>query len=89
MRQKMSWTRDSYHRRSQNLEELTFDQFLAAQPKSMVGNRIDRGKLQMRMAGQYYLDGRYLRSAGHLLAALTLDPKDIVERVRQAAGFSS
>jgi hypothetical protein len=89
MRQKMSWTRDSYHRRSQNLEELTFDQFLAAQPKSMVGNRIDRGKLQMRMAGQYYLDGRYLRSAGHLLAALTLDPKDIVERVRQAAGLSS
>jgi hypothetical protein len=89
MRQKMSWTRDSYHRRSQNLEELTFDQFLAAQPQRMVRNRIDTAKLQMRIAGQHYLDGRYFRSAGHLLAALTLDPKEIVERVMQAAGLSS
>jgi hypothetical protein len=61
------------------VEELNFDEFLTAQSQSSwsraVRYRIDFAKLQMRKAGQSYLEGRYLSSFGHLLAAATLNPQ--------------
>ena len=84
LQQKARWIIDSYHRRLRNVEELNFDEFLTAESQSSwsraVRYRIDFAKLQMRKAGQSYLDGRYLRSFGHLLAAATLNPKDIFKR---------
>lgn len=85
MREKSRWVRDSNSRRQQSLPELTFDQFRLAQPNdgwSRLGRYCrDSAKLQMRTAGQRYLDGRYLTAAAHLVAAVVLDPGDIAGRV--------
>ncbi len=87
MQEKTRWTEDSYHRRLQGIPELTFDQFMMTQPKdgwSRLGRRrIDSSKLQMRIAGQDYLDGHYFAAAAHLSAALALNPADMAERVRR------
>jgi len=85
MREKSRWVKDSNSRRQRCLPELTFDQFRLAQPKdgwSRLGRyRRDSAKLQMRTAGQRYLDGRYLTAAAHLFAAVVLNPGDIAGRV--------
>lgn len=86
LQQKTRWAIDSYHRRSQNREELTFDQFLKTQSRKswsrLTQYRTDLAKLHMRKAGQNHLDGLYLRSFGHLFAAVMLNPRDIFERMR-------
>ncbi len=85
MWEKARWTKDSYRRRLQSIPELTFDEFRLSQPNdlwSRCGRYCrDSSKLQMRTAGQRYLDGRYLAGAGHLLAAALLNPAEIAGRV--------
>jgi glycosyltransferase involved in cell wall biosynthesis len=92
MREKARWTKDSYRRRLQSIPELTFDQFRLAQPNDLWSRWgrycRDSSKLHMRTAGQRYLDGRYLSGAGHLFAAVLLDPADIVGRVRHYLAHS-
>ena len=87
MQEKTRWTEDSYHRRRQGLPELTFEQFMEIQPKDgwsrLARRRIDAAKLQMRTAGQNYLDGRYFAAAARLSAVLVLDPADIAGRMRR------
>jgi glycosyltransferase involved in cell wall biosynthesis len=87
MRDKTRWTKDSYRRRLQSIPELTFDQFMLAQPKDVWSRlnrfRKDSSKLHMRIAGNRYLDGQYLAAAGHLFAGVLLNPADMARRVRQ------
>lgn len=87
MRNKARWTKDSYRRRRQSLPELTFEQFMLAQPNGLFPRlgryRKESAKLHMRTAGQRYLDGHYLAGAAHLLAALLLKPEEIAGRVRR------
>lgn len=86
MREKARWAKDSNRRRLQSTPELTFDEFKLAQANdlwSRWGRYLrDSSKLQMRIAGQRYLDGRYWAGAGHLIAAILLNPADFVGRVR-------
>jgi glycosyltransferase involved in cell wall biosynthesis len=85
MQQKSRWAEDSYQRRLQDAPELTFEEFLAAQPDDwgtrLERRRIDTAKLKMRTAGQNYLDGRYFSAACQLTAAAVLNPMDLVQRV--------
>jgi glycosyltransferase involved in cell wall biosynthesis len=85
MQEKTRWTEDSYRRRLRGVPELTFDQFIETQPKDrwsrLARRRIDTAKLQMRTAGQEYLDGRYFSAATHLSVAFVLDPADMARRV--------
>jgi hypothetical protein len=87
MRDKSRWTKDSYKRRLQSIPELTFDQFMFAQPKDVWSRlnrfRKDSSKLHMRTAGNRYLDGQYVAAAGHLFAGCLLNPVDIARRVRR------
>jgi len=86
MREKARWTKDSHRRRLQSLPELTFEQFRLAQPNDLLSRWgrycRDSAKLHMRIAGQRYLDGRYLACAGHLSAAVLFNPADLFQRVR-------
>ena len=92
MQEKTRWTEDSYHRRLKKIPELTFEQFMTTQPQNgwsrLARRRIDSAKLQMRVAGQDYLDGRYLAAAMHLSAAVVLNPGDLAGRVRRLLGGS-
>jgi glycosyltransferase involved in cell wall biosynthesis len=85
MWEKARWTRDSFWRRSQSIPELTFEQFMLAQPNdpwSRWGRyRSDSAKLHLRTAGQRYLDGHYLAAAGHLFASVLLNPSQIAGRI--------
>jgi glycosyltransferase involved in cell wall biosynthesis len=87
MRDKTRWTKDSYWRRFQSIPELTFDQFMLAQPKDIWSRlnrfRKDSSKLHMRIAGNRYLDGQYLAAAGHLFAGVLLNPADLAGRIRR------
>lgn len=87
MREKSRWTKDSYRRRLQSIPELTFEQFRLAQANdlwSRVGRYCrDSSMLQMRIAGQRFLDGRYLSAAGHLCRAILIGPGDIILRARR------
>jgi glycosyltransferase involved in cell wall biosynthesis len=87
MQEKTRWTEDSYLRRLRGIPELTFDQFMTEQPKDgwsrLARRRVDAAKLQMRTAGQNYLDGRYFAASARFSAALLLDPTDIAGRVRR------
>jgi glycosyltransferase involved in cell wall biosynthesis len=87
MRQKSRWAKDSHRRRAQFVPELAFDQFMLSQPQDMWSRmgrrRRDSSKLHMRAAGQRFLDGCYLAAAGHLLAAVLLDPADMARRARR------
>ncbi len=87
MQEKTRWTEDSYRRRLRGVPELTFDQFMETQPKDrwsrLARRRIDAARLQMRTAGQNYLDGRYLSAAARLSAAVVLDPVDMAGRFRR------
>lgn len=87
MRKKARWTKDSHRRRLRSLPEQTFDQFRLAQPNDFWSRwrRVfkDSSKLHMRIAGQRYLDGRYLAAAGHLCASFMLNPADSAGRVRR------
>jgi len=93
MQEKTRWTEDSYHRRVQGVPELTFDQFMMTQPQNgwsrLARRRIDTAKLQMRIAGQDYLDGQYLAAGLHLSAAVMLNPADMAGRLWRLLGGSS
>jgi glycosyltransferase involved in cell wall biosynthesis len=86
MQEKVRWTKDSHQRSLQGRPELTFCQFLKTQPEhfwSRLGRvRKDVARLYMRMAGQNYLDGRYLAAAGHLLVGTVLHPRNVLDRLR-------
>lgn len=87
MREKSHWTMDSYRRRLQGLPELTLEQFrlgLAKNLWSRVGRHCqDESKLHMRLAGQRFLDGRYLGASCHLVRAILNDPSDIAKRIKR------
>jgi glycosyltransferase involved in cell wall biosynthesis len=87
MREKARWTKDSYRRRLQSIPELTFDEFRLSQPNDLWSRWgrycRDSSKLHMRTAGQRYLDGRYVAGAGHLLAAVLLNPAEIAGRIKR------
>jgi glycosyltransferase involved in cell wall biosynthesis len=87
MQEKTRWTANSYGRRLQGLPELTFEQFKAVQSNDRWSRlrryRLDASKLHMRTAGQSYLDGRYLRAATRLSAAIVLNPADIIKRLER------
>jgi glycosyltransferase involved in cell wall biosynthesis len=87
MCEKRRWAEDSYWRRQEAISELTFEEFKLAQPRDVWTRlrryRKDSSKLHMRTAGQEYLDGRYLASAGHLVLSAMLHPAEITRRVRR------
>ncbi|MFY9852623.1 MAG: glycosyltransferase family 2 protein [Terracidiphilus sp.] len=87
MRDKSRWAKDSYHRRLQGLPELTIEQFRLSQPRdlwSRMGRRSrDSSKMHMRIAGQRFLDGRYLAASGHLARAVLADPSNITARIKR------
>jgi hypothetical protein len=87
MREKSHWTKDSSRRRLQGLPELTLEQFRLIQANdlwSRIGRHCrDWSKLHMRIAGQRFLDGRYLAAAGHLVRAVLADPSDAAGRIRR------
>jgi len=87
MRETSHWTKDSYQRRLQGLRELTLEQFRLIQVTdlwSRIGRHCrDTSKLHMRIAGQRFLDGRYLAASGHLVRAVLADPSDITGRLKR------
>jgi GT2 family glycosyltransferase len=87
MRNKTRWTKDSYSSRLHSIPELTFDQFILAQPMDVWSRlsqfRKDSSKLHMRTAGNRYLDGHYMAAAGHLFAGILLNPADLARRIRR------
>jgi len=92
MQEKTRWTEDSYRRRLREIPELTFEEFMTTQAQNgwsrMARRRVDAAKLQMRVAGQEYLDGRYLTAAVHLSSAVALNPVDTARRVWRLMGGS-
>ena len=84
MQENIRWAADNYQRRLLNQAELTREQFLATEDHSFLRRlrrrRIDDSKLHMRRAGHHFLDGNYLRAAGHLLASAMLNPGDLLRR---------
>jgi glycosyltransferase involved in cell wall biosynthesis len=84
MQKKTRWTQDSHLRRLKGSPELNFEAFTAQEPTNIClrlqRSRSDLAKLQMRSAGQLYLDGRYIAAASRLTAALLLDPGDLIGR---------
>jgi glycosyltransferase involved in cell wall biosynthesis len=92
MRERSHWAMDSYRRRLQGLSELTLEQFRLGQAKdllSRVGRYCqDKSKLHMRLAGQRFLDGWYLRASGHLVQAILNDPSDIAKRIKRYFSYS-
>jgi glycosyltransferase involved in cell wall biosynthesis len=92
MQQKASWVKDCHSRRMRHESELPFEVFLASQPKNPMAvlkdQRVEFAKLQMRLAGQQYLDGHYLRTILHLLGALILNPRDIVSRFMRITRYA-
>lgn len=87
MREKTRWVKDSYRRHLQSLPELTFEEFRLAQSRDLWSRWgrcfRDLSKLHMRIAGQRYLDGRYVPGIGHLFAAFFFNPAEIVRRARR------
>jgi len=87
MQNKSRWTVDSYERRLRQEPEQPFQEFLAAQPADwrtrFTQRRLDMARLHMRLAGQHYLDGRYLATATRLFAAILFNPQEILWRVRR------
>ena len=85
LRNKTRWTKDSYRRRLQYNPELTYDQFMLAQPNDIWSRlnrfRKDSSKLHMRTAGNRFLDGHYLAAIGHLFTGVVLNPADMTRRV--------
>ncbi len=87
MREKTRWARDSYWRRLQSMSELSLEEFKISQPQDIWSRleryRKDSSKLRMRIAGQRFLDGRYVAATGHLFVAVVLNPAEIVGRVER------
>lgn len=85
MQQTSRWAFDSHRRRLRHEPELSFDDYLRTQDSGAWArfrrSRFAFAKLHMRLAGQHYLDGSYLRGAGHLLLAFLLHPPDLFERI--------
>jgi hypothetical protein len=86
------WAEDSYRRRLESMQELTLDQFRVAHPQDICTRlrhyRKDSSRLHMRIAGQRFLDGRYIATAGHLVVAIMLHPADLIRRIRRYYGRS-
>lgn len=86
MCEKTRWTKDSYWRRLKSMPELTLEEFTLSQPQDFWSRlkryRKDSSKLRMRIAGQRYLDGRYVAAAGHLVVSVLLHPADLARRVK-------
>ena len=86
MQSKGRWAEDSHHRRTMGQPERSFAEF----ERAMRGNRRERltrartefAKLQLRLAGQHYLDGEYARAALRGVSSLLFDPVQIVQRVK-------
>ncbi len=87
MQEKARWTKDSHRRRQQAIPELTFDQFMLAQPMDLWSRlrryRKESSKLHMRTAGQRALDGHYVASASHLFAGLLFSPANMLGRLKR------
>jgi hypothetical protein len=87
LREKSRWTEDSYFRRLKSLPELSLEQFRQAVPQDIWTRfrhfRKDTSALHMRIAGQRYLDGRYIWGAGHLFVSALLHPAEIFRRMKR------
>ena len=84
MQKKIRWTQDSYVRRLKCSPELSFEAFSTQEPTN-IWLRLERyrsqsSKLHLRIAGQHYLDGRYVGAASRLSAAFLLGPGDVLRR---------
>ena len=87
---KCSWAVDSYERRARSIRELTFQEFMSSQPNGfwsdLAKRRMNIARLSMRVAGQRFLDGRYIAGAAHLAVGATLDPLGMVGRTKRYLG---
>jgi glycosyltransferase involved in cell wall biosynthesis len=87
MQMKARWAEDSHHRRSQGLHEQTFEEF----QRGDQGTRWFRARrglkefaaLQLRMAGQHFLDGRPLHAAARGFLSFAFNPGEILNRLRR------
>lgn len=85
MQSKGRWAEDSHRRRLEGQAERSFGEF----QHSMAGSRGEQitrartefAKLQLRLAGQHYLDGEYVRATLRGFSSLLVDPVQIVQRV--------
>jgi hypothetical protein len=84
MQTKTRWNKNCYERRSQGLPELSLEEFIRQEPKSswfrLQRYRDEAAKLNLRTAGQHYLDGKYFAAAGRLSTAFLLDPNEFLQR---------
>ena len=87
MQHKSRWTIDSFDRRKQGLPELSFPEFMATERRDAWWRvdqyRLNSARLHMRVAGQDYLDGRYVTAAARLSAATLLNPGNVYRRVKR------
>lgn len=85
MQEKSRWAEDSFHKRIQNEQELSYDRFLDTRSKKrwdrMNRTRIDFAKLLMRAAGQYYLDGVTSTAFFYMLGSFIFNPVELIGRL--------
>jgi glycosyltransferase involved in cell wall biosynthesis len=86
MQERSRWVEDSALRRGRGEPELSFEAFVASRRLGLrdrvAERRLDLAKLQMRRAGQEWLDGRDVAAAGRAAASLLLDPSIALRRAR-------
>jgi glycosyltransferase involved in cell wall biosynthesis len=87
MQKKSRWAENSFYRREKKLPELSYEQFLSEQSgkwwSRLNRSRNDFAKMQMRIAGQRYLDGFDLAAFYYLIIAALLNPNDLIGRVKR------
>jgi hypothetical protein len=87
MQMKGRWAENSHRRRCAGLGEHDFEEF----QREDQGSRCFRARralkeyaaLQLRMAGQHFLDGRPFRAATRGLLSFTFNPAEIIRRLRR------
>ncbi|MBX5481008.1 MAG: glycosyltransferase family 2 protein [Myxococcaceae bacterium] len=90
MQHKRRWAEECSRCRLAHLPEPTFEQFLDG-PERTVWVRLrqyrkDLAKLQMRLAGQAFLDGRLLPAAARASFSALLQPTEAVRRLQRVGG---
>jgi glycosyltransferase involved in cell wall biosynthesis len=86
---KSQWAEDSYLRRRRGEAERPFEEFLANRSETSGERRrrvrAERARLQIRLAGQRFLDGRDTVALVHAVAYLFLNPLGCWRRLRGLA----
>lgn len=87
MQSKGRWAEDSHQRRSQGLPERSFSEFqnaTAGNTRQRIARiRSDFAKLQLRVAGQHYLDGEYIWAGARGAFSFLLNPSSVLHRLRR------